>query len=317
MSKVARIVALLLLLAALGLAWLATRIAVQPAPPPSAPAVARSQAAAPSYPVVVAARAIEAGARIDPASLTVAQWPVTPAGAFDAPARLADAVARVAIQPGEPVTQFQLARGLAAYLKPGERAVTIAVDEIVGAGNRIKPGDMVDVFIMLERGQEVGGTQARLLQSRMRVLAYGNRSLDGPDVDEKTAAQRGGPPPAPRNAMLAVPVAQVNELLLAARSGRLQLALRAPGDDAVADPELFPARQPVLAARADLDVGEKALAADAVNRAYAGDSLPQLSGQPPRMEAPAPLPAKAPRKARASGRSIEVVRGGRSETVSY
>ncbi|MFC4275026.1 Flp pilus assembly protein CpaB [Achromobacter aloeverae] len=315
MSKVTKIVALLLLLVALGLVYLATRIAVQPPPPPAAPVVVRSQNATAVHPVVVAARAIEAGAPIDPASLAVAQWPVAPAGAFDAPAKLANAVSRVTILPGEPVTQFQLARGLATYLKPGERAVAIAVDEIIGAGNRIRPGDTVDVFITLERGQEVGGTQARLLQSRVRVLAYGSRSLDGPDAEEKAAAQRNGPAPAPRNAMLAVPVAQVNELLLAARAGRLQLALRAPDDADVPAPGLFPARQPVLAARANLSVDEQALAADAVNRAYAGDSLPQLSGPAPRAETPAP--AHAARPARGGGRSIEVVRGGQRETVSY
>ncbi|ALM84000.1 Flp pilus assembly protein CpaB [Bordetella sp. N] len=322
MSNVTKIVAVLLLLIALGLAYLAMRIAMQPpAPPSTAPAVVRSQDAVPTHPVVVAARAIEAGTQVDGAALTVAQWPVMPSGAFAAPADLANAVTRVAIQPGEPVTKFQLARGLANYLQPGERAVAIAVDEIIGASNRIRPGDSVDVFITLERGQEVGGTQARLLQSRVRVLAYGSQSLDGPDADEKAAAQRnGGAAPAPRNAMLAVPVAQVNELLLAARSGRLQLALRAPDDATVPDPALFPARQPVLNARADLNVSQKTLAADDVNRAYAGDSLPQLSGPAPRVEAPvaATKPAPAQRTARGGGgRSVEVVRGGQSEMVSY
>jgi len=322
MSKGIKLFALLLLLAALGLGYMAFYMITQPAALPStAPAVVRSQQeAAPTFPVVVAARAIEAGTRIDPAALTVAQWPVKPAASFDATAPLADAVTRVAIQPGEPVTKFQLARGLASYLQSGERAVAIAVDEIIGASNRIRPGDLVDVFITLERGQEVGGTQSRLLQSRVRVLAYGTQSLDGPDANDKSAqANAGGPPPAPRNAMLAVPVAQVNELLLAARAGRLQLALRAPDDAAVADVALFPNRVPVLAARADLNASQKSEAADAVNRAYAGDSLPQLSGPAPQVEThmPAPAPA-APRTARAgSGRSVEVVRGGTSELVSY
>lgn len=320
MSKGIKLFALLLLLAAVGLGYMAFRMITQPpALPPTAPAVVRSQQeAAPTFPVVVAARAIEAGTRIDPAALTVAQWPVQPAASFGATAPLADAVTRVAIHAGEPVTQFQLARGLASYLQSGERAVAIAVDEIIGASNRIRPGDLVDVFITLERGQEVGGTQSRLLQSRVRVLAYGMQSLDGPDASEKSAQQsNAGAPPAPRNAMLAVPVAQVNELLLAARAGRLQLALRAPDDAAVPDPALFPNRAPVLAARADLNASQKSEAADAVNRAFAGDSLPQLSGPAPQVETRMPAPA-APRTARAGGgRSVEVVRGGTSELVSY
>ncbi|WP_233235545.1 Flp pilus assembly protein CpaB [Bordetella sp. LUAb4] len=321
MSKGIKLFALFLLLAAVGLGYMAFRMIAQPPSlPATAPAVVRSQQeAAPTFPVVVAARAIEAGTRIDPAALTVAQWPVKPAASYDVAAALADAVTRVAIQAGEPVTKFQLARGLASYLQSGERAVAIAVDEIIGASNRIRPGDSVDVFITLERGQEVGGTQSRLLQSRVRVLAYGTQSLDGPDASEKAAQQSnaGAPPPVPRNAMLAVPVAQVNELLLAARAGRLQLALRAPDDAAVPDAALFPSRVPVLAARADLNASQKSEAADAVNRAYAGDSLPQLSGPAPQGETRTPAPAP-PRAARTGGgRSVEVLRGGASELVSY
>jgi pilus assembly protein CpaB len=321
MSNVTKIAAMVLLLLALALGYVAYRMAVRPPPPAPAPLVQRNEPARPTLPVVVAAKAIEAGVKIDASQVSVQQWPVSPGGAFAQADPVVGQVTRVALAAGEPVTSYSLAQGLARYLKPGERAVAIAVDEIVGATNRIEPGDKVDVFVTMERNQEITGTQSRLLQSRVRVLAYGTQSLDGPGVvDPKGAAvPRNGNAPVPRNAMLAVPVEQVNELLLAARNGRLQLALRAPDDDNMPDPTLFPTRVPVLAARTGLTPAQKQEAADGVNMAFAGDSLPQLAASATTETVAAPV-AHAPRPAVArggGGRAVEVIRGGHSETVSY
>lgn len=317
MSRTIKFAAALLILLAGLLGYLAYRMATRPAPPP--PPVARKEPAAPlaTYPVVVAAKAIAAGDRLDPDSLKVEQWPMQPQRSYASIAPLAERYARMDIGPGQPVTDALLSQGLSRYLQAGERAVTIPVDEIAGVQNRVLPGDRVDLFYVLERGSEVGSTQTRLLQSRVKVLAYGTRSVDGPPpgAEEKPSAgqaQRGAAA-APRNAVLAVPVEQVNELLLAAKSGRLQMALRAPEDSAVPDPSLFPARTPVLSARPGLTPEQQAQARHAVNLAYAGESLQQLAGPPPAPEArPRPRPG-----AQGAGRSIEVVRGTDVQTVRY
>ncbi|CPJ98945.1 Flp pilus assembly protein [Bordetella pertussis] len=195
-----------------------------------------------------------------------------PANGYAESEALLGQMVRQDIPAGEPVTAPMLARGLARHLAPGERAVTIAVDELSGAQNRILPGDLVDVFVVMDRGIEVPGTQTRLLQSRIKVLAYGQRSVDGPPQGEEkpSVAQRGQPPAAPRNAMLAVPVERVNELLLAAKAGRLQLVLRSPEDIDVPDLALFPERAPVLALRAGLTAEQQRDGKDGVNQAYAG-----------------------------------------------
>ncbi len=83
----------------------------------------------------------------------------------------------------------------------------------------------------------------------MPVLAYGARSVDGALQAEDKSAKGGGAAAAARNAVLAVPVERVNELLLASRSGKLLMALRANGDEALPDPALFAARAPALPAR--------------------------------------------------------------------
>ena len=46
---------------------------------------------------------------------------------------------RVDVAAGDPLLPSMLAQGLGRQLKPGERAVAIAVDEVVGGGNRIAP----------------------------------------------------------------------------------------------------------------------------------------------------------------------------------
>ncbi|WZB76638.1 Flp pilus assembly protein CpaB [Achromobacter insuavis] len=257
MSSLSKIIAGVLLAAGLVLAFVAWKLASEPSAPAPTPVgpvatapTAPAEAPVKRYPVVVAAEAIPAGTRIDSNKmLKVDQWQVALSGGYSSPTPLQGAYVRVDVAAGDPLLPSMLAQGLARQLKPGERALAIAVDEVVGGGNRIAPGDLVDVFFLLEKGVEIPGGQARLLQSQVRVLAYGAASLDGPE--EKSTLP--GPPGQPaRTAVLAVPVDQVNELVLASRSGRLQLALRPVGDDSKPDTQLFAQRSAVLPARADL-----------------------------------------------------------------
>jgi len=317
MSNLTKIAAVILILMAALLGVLAINVARKPARPPAPAPVASTPAprppAQPMHDVVVAAKAVAAGQVLTAGALKVVQWPVLPSQGYGKVDAVAGEHARIDIAAGDPVLAGMLMRGLAKYLSDGERAVTIPVDEVVGAAGRVQPGDYVDVFFTLERGSEVSGTQSRLLQSRVRVLAYGAQSLDGPPPgqDERTPARSGATPV--RNAMLAVPIGQVNELLLATRNGKLQLALRSPDDGSVPDVALFPTRQPVLSARSGLSPEQREQLQLAANQAYAGDSLPQLSGPQPA------TPPKAPRAVASggSGRTIEVVRGGERETVRY
>lgn len=317
MSSLSKIIAGVLLAAGIVLAFVAWRLASAPSAPPAAPAGPVAATATPPaetpvkrYPVVVAAAAIPAGTRIDSDKmLRVDQWQVALSGSYSATTPLQGAYTRVDVAAGDPLLPSMLAQGLARQLKPGERALAIAVDEVVGGGNRIAPGDLVDVFFLLEKGVEIQGGQARLLQSQVRVLAYGAASVDGPE--EKSTLP--GPPGQPaRTAVLAVPVEQVNELVLASRSGRLQLALRPVGDEGKPDTQLFAQRSAVLPARADLTPEQREQLQSGPNRAYAGDSLAQLD---------APTPAAKPAPARAAGgaggRTVEILRGDKSERVRY
>lgn len=331
MNHALKIVAGLLIVLAVALGLLAYRLASKPAPAPApAPAATNSATSAPpaaaaTYPVVVAAKSLAAGASLTADAVKVAHWPVSPAQGFQDSASLVGQRLRFDLGPGEAVTQAMLMQGLATHLKTGERAVTIALDEISGAANRIAAGDLVDVFFTLGRTgsgdeSEIAHTQSRLLLPAVRVLAYGEDSVDGPlsgSAAEAPDARSQARPGKASHAMLAVPLEEVNGLLLAVRSGKLQLALRSPEDAAMPDSALFAARTPLLQERKGLTAGQRAQLAQAENRAYAGNSLSDVSGAKsvkaaPRTPARAPSFSPPPRP-----RTVEVIRAGKTEKVPY
>jgi pilus assembly protein CpaB len=67
-----------------------------------------------------------------------------------------------------------------------------------------------------------------------------------------------------------------------------------------------------------LTTAQKEEAGDGVNAAFAGDSLPQLAGSvAPAAVVATPPRIAAPRHVGGGGRSVEVIRGGHSDLVSY
>jgi pilus assembly protein CpaB len=302
-----RIMAVILVCAALLFGLFAWMLARRP-PPVRASAPVAAQA---SFPVVVTLRPLPAGKPIAPDALRVERLPMQPAGAFSDPSLLAGRIPAADIGAQAPVLETQLSSGFAERIEPGERAVAVRVDEGNAVGNRLKPGNFVDVFFMLKRDGAMGGnaeierTQTRLLLSRVRVIAFGKG--DGVDAGNDFNAAH--------TAVLAVPVADVDQLTLAEGAGRLVLALRNPRDPEVADASGLPAFGGVLktAAGNPADVS-------ASTRAAAGIALDELSGGA-HGKAPAPSTQKsthAPRPIVAGARhDIEVIRGGHAETVAW
>jgi pilus assembly protein CpaB len=323
MNRLSRILALLLVAAAIVLAILAFSVG-RDTVPRAMPAMA-STAIAPAHghAVVVAGTTLTAGEPIAAGSLRLVSWNALPEGAID---RLEAVVGRTPIRSiaaGTPVTATRLADGLALELQPGERAVAVPVDEAVGVGNRVSPGDYVDVFFSLKQARDArDDTQARLLLSRLRVLAYGDDAIA--TATDPTAAARGDTPSAPaargerpasaRTAVLAVPVAEVTSLLLAAQGGKLALTLRHPADRGQPDVALFAAPKPVLSTRTDLAADESGQASRPENLAFAGIDIRGLAGEEPTRT---PAHARPVRLRRANG-GIEVIRGtqrGRLSTL--
>ncbi|WP_321812750.1 Flp pilus assembly protein CpaB [Burkholderia sp. BCC1985] len=289
-------------------AWMLGRST--PSPIPVQQAVAASPVS-----VVIATRALPMGQPIAADALKVQPVAPAPAGAFSDPAALVGRVPVRDIPASAPVVSDALVSGLAEDVQPGERAIAVRVDETNAVGNRLRPGNFVDVFVNLKREAgggmldgEVSQTQARLLMSKVRVLSFGDAT---PERDSGSNTNgNNGQPSNTRIAVLAVPTAQVDALTLGEASGRLTLALRNPRDDELA--------MQTVAVRTDNKLSPSALAA-------VGVSLQQLSGTSRTAVANVnvpPLPSRLPPAGRSvgggsGGGSIELIRGGRSETVAY
>lgn len=331
MINITKIIAAVLVLLAIalgGYAWMLSRQAPAPAVAATNPTAGPTKAKEVLvYPVVVAAKPLSAGEAIPADALRVERLSINPAGAFQDVNVAVGRVPVLDLAEGTPVMENQLVSGLALRIGEGERAVAIKADEVMGVGNKIQPGDFVDVFITLKSdGKDVDRSQARLLLARKRVLAFGNASVDGmPSKSPDKAAQQAQRNDQARTAVLAVPIDEVNRLTIGDASGRLMLALRNPADKSEPDPKLFAelptALQPVQAKTGETRRGPL----EGLDRAQAGLTAADLvtGGKGPTVR---PLATearavsgstRAAGPARSGGLQVEVIRGERSETVNY
>lgn len=333
LTKIIAAILVLLAIALGGYAWFLSRQPVRPPPVAAAPAMTPAKAQAPTFAVVVTAKPVFAGQAITAEALRVEQLPINPSGAFKETAPLVGRVPVFDLGEGTPLLEGQLVSGLAMRVEEGERAIAVKADEIMGVGNKVQPGDFVDVFVILKSdGKDVDRSQARLLLPRKRVLAFGNASVDG--LPSKAVDSNGNPAvqqqqqrndPA-RTAVLAVPVEDINRLTLGESTGRLLLALRNPLDMNLPDPSLLavlpvalpppaPKRgEPPRAPLEGLDSAQAGLTtADLVS---GGTAAGRRATEPRAYAAPNPASRQAGTGTR-PGLEVEMIRGERSETLRY
>jgi pilus assembly protein CpaB len=325
MQRITRIAAILLVVLAFVLALLALSLGRHTAQSAAAPVTVHSATPAADtsgVPVVVAADALPAGQVIPFTSLHIVNEAQAPQGSFSSVDAVAGHLPLVGIPAGTPITTDLLAHGVAMQLIPGERALAVPVDEVAGVGNRVVPGDYVDVFLSLKNPQNVSTgpnrdqSQTRLLLSRLRVLAYGDRNLPVPasaapkpaNTTEQAAAKVDNNESA-RTAVLAVPVAEVDELLLGAQNGKLTLALRYPGDDIQPDNRLFPQPPVVLSPLAYLSDEQHQRLDSPENDAFAGIDGSGLAGQI------VALPHMAAHRHVELASGLEIIRGAQRDTT--
>ena len=259
MGRVQQLVAVLMVLISLGLGWYAWVLGKR--------SLTEKPAAtsAPRLNVVVAAKPIPAGVPIAKDAVKVEVMTVKPEGAFDNVASVEGKIPADNLVIGEPVLSHEMfspERGIVSAVRPGERAVALKVDEVVGVGNRLNPNDMVDVFAIMRRNNdEIAESQSKMLLSGVRVLAVGNRSVQGRDMSLPDATSP------PRTVVLAVPFNEVNRLALAGEMGKILLALRNPQD------RMPPVAAPVVTAAQAEMAGKVTLRQIAAGRA--GSSTPE------------------------------------------
>lgn len=177
------------------------------------------------FKAVIAVKSIVADRPVPSDAVSLEPVTVMPDGGFG---RLEDVIGKMPasfIAVGEPLAQRHFRRGgsLAQSVRPGERAVGVMVNDVIGAGGFVQPGDHVDVLLYLASdARQLQDTQAQVLLRRLRVLAY----------DDAATAQEGSKPrTGAHTAVLAVPERDVARLMLGASAGMLRFALHGSTQD--------------------------------------------------------------------------------------
>ena len=178
-----------------------------------------------AHPVVVAQKGIPAGHVITEQDIAWVPFPVRPEHSYGSPTELIGKSPALPIAAGETVQERHFLPGslLSRAVRPGERAIAVKVDEVIGSGGLVQPGDYVDVLLYLRAsGKELPKTSALVVLRHVRVLAYGDAVAGvagAPAGDEDARA------PKERSAVLAVPLEDASALMLAASAGSLRLAV--------------------------------------------------------------------------------------------
>ena len=118
-------------------------------------------------------------------------------------------------------------------IRPNERALAVAIDEVIGAAGQFGPGDYVDILLFLRQEGANPQPSAQVILPAARVLSVGDElglTSDGQPVSlpvageqaQQQAQRRVGA----RTVVLAVPESLISQLMLATHAGTLRLAVR-------------------------------------------------------------------------------------------
>ncbi len=186
--------------------------------------------------VVVAASAMPLGTRVDASNLKLITWPAgqSVAGMFTSIDQCANRALITPVAANEMVLDAKLApkeagAGLPAVIPEGMRAMSVAVNDVIGVAGFVTPGTMVDVLVTGKlagpsRGEE--DTITRTILENVRVLAAG----------QKIEQDREGKPQTVPVITLLVSPEDAARLAMASTQGKIQLALRNTVDSKRVEP---------------------------------------------------------------------------------
>src|ERR1700724_186334 len=176
--------------------------------------------------IVVAAKPLTLGTRVDASNLRLIPWPAGEpvAGMFTRIEDCADRALMSDVAANELILDNKLApkeagAGLPAVIPQGMRALSVAVNDVVGVAGFVTPGTMVDVLVT---GKIEGGnrgtedTITRTILEKVRVFAAG----------QKIEEDREGKPQTVPVITLLVSPEDAGRLAMASTEGKIQLALR-------------------------------------------------------------------------------------------
>lgn len=234
------------LLGLVGIAGIGFALLQKPAPPPE---IALAPPAPLPPPVVikghilVAARALRAGALMVMEDISTIDMPVgqEPPGSYAdtiaARTGLRGAMIRRSLNPNEPVVAADVLnpgdRGfLAAVLGTGMRAVTVGVDSVSGTAGLIWPGDHVDMVLTQaidEKEQPIDRrVSGETVMTNVRVIAVDQQLVQGGQGGQTSPATVSG---SNRTITLEATSFDAERVAVASRLGRISLVVRSAADD--------------------------------------------------------------------------------------
>jgi pilus assembly protein CpaB len=183
--------------------------------------------------IVVAAEPLQVGTPLDERNTKTIAWPVGEplSGSFRKPADCAGRAVIIPIAVNEPILEANLApkaagAGLPAAIPEGMRAVSVAVNDVVGVAGFVTPGTMVDVLVTGKLPGNGAGAITRTVLENIRVMAAG----------QQIEQDRDGKPEKVPVVTLLVSPEDANVLTMASTEGKIQLALRNTIDTQDANP---------------------------------------------------------------------------------
>lgn len=177
--------------------------------------------------IVVAAKAMPAGAELSRDSLREIPWPADGAlqGSFSSITTMLDGQGKrnalAPFQANEPILARKITGPgqrptLAASIEPGFKALTIRVDDVVGVAGFITPGDRVDV--LLSRRIKESDAFADIVAQDVKVIGI-----------DQTADEETSKPKVARSVTVEVGTQDAQRLVVAQSVGALTLVLRRAG----------------------------------------------------------------------------------------
>jgi len=179
--------------------------------------------------VVVVKQNIPAFKVLTADDLSVDYLKVAPPRSYRTVEELIGQQVQVDLEAGEIIELGSLQPGsdIARLLKQGERAIAIPVDEVIGGGGFVQPGDSIDLLLFL-RGENGAKDSAQVVMQSLRVLGFG-ADIINPEGGVETPEQRVGRKnerARARSAVLAVAEKDVTRIMLASSLGTLRMATR-------------------------------------------------------------------------------------------